>query len=307
MKIKRYLLPLPMLIISLPSFGLAQQTITIVSGDAQIDTVAQALPDPFVISITDGGVPQVGVSVTFTIVDEPAGATGQTLSTGSTTTNASGEASTILTLGDLVGTYTVEASAAVAGSPVTFTSTGTADNASTISLTSGNNQSKTVDQALDNAFVVTVTDQFSNPVSGVSVTFAINTVPSGATGQSLSVTNATTNAIGQASSVLTLGGLVGTYTVTASSTGLTGSPVTFTATGTADNPTTISFTSGNTQIKTVGQALDDPFVVTVTDQFSNPVSGVSVTFAITGVPSAATGQIIKQSKTFASPWMENKL
>jgi len=225
----RPFLPFLLLIISLPSFGFAQQTIMIVSGDAQIETVGQALPDPFVISITDGGVPQVGVSVTFAITAVPSGATGQSLSVTNTTTDASGEASTILTLGDLVGTYTVEASAAVAGSPVTFTATGTADNASTISLTSGNNQSKTVAQALDNPFVVTVTDQFSNPVSGVSVTFAINTVPSGATGQSLSVTNATTNASGQASSELTLGDLVGTYTVNATSTGLTGSPVTFTA------------------------------------------------------------------------------
>ncbi|MEI6564038.1 MAG: autotransporter-associated beta strand repeat-containing protein [bacterium] len=99
----------------------------------------------------------------------------------------------------------------------------------TMALTSGNTQSGLRWTALTNPFVITVTDANGNPVSGVGVTFAIATVPGGATNQLLSTTNSTTVSTGQASSTLTLGNTIGTYTVTASSSGLNGSPMTFTA------------------------------------------------------------------------------
>ena len=103
--------------------------------------------------------------------------------------------------------------------------------AAAIALTSGNNQSGLHGTALGSPFVVTVTDAYGNPGSaGTNVTFAVATTPSGATGQSLSLTDATTGGNGQASSTLTLGNLGGTYTVTATSGSLSGSPVTFTAT-----------------------------------------------------------------------------
>lgn len=87
---------------------------------------------------------------------------------------------------------------------------------------------------------MTVTDAGGNPVSAVTVSFAIASVPANATGQSLSISGATTNATGQASTVLTLGSKAGTYTVTASSGTLTGSPVSFTTTATNPLPTLLS-------------------------------------------------------------------
>ena len=118
----------------------------------------------------------------------------------------------------------------IAGTSTTFTVVAGA--ATTIALTSGNNQSAVAGTALASLFVVTVTDANGNPVNGTSVTFAVNTVPGGATGQSLTNTSTTTGINGQASSRLTVGSMPGTYTVTATSTGLTGSPLTFTATAT---------------------------------------------------------------------------
>jgi len=103
--------------------------------------------------------------------------------------------------------------------------------ATTLLLTSGNNQAGVLGAALANPFVVTVTDSYTNPVSGTNVTFAIASTPAGATGQSLSTTSTTSAANGQASTILTLGNLLGNYTVTATSPGLSGSPVTFTAIG----------------------------------------------------------------------------
>ena len=121
-----------------------------------------------------------------------------------------------------------------AGNSATFTVNAGA--ATTLALISGNSQSSGVGTALANPFVVIVTDANGNPVSGRSVTFAIATVPVGATGQLLSITNATTAANGQASSTMTLGSSNGTYTVTATSAGLNGSPVTFTARATDYTP-----------------------------------------------------------------------
>ena len=106
--------------------------------------------------------------------------------------------------------------------------------AAQIALASGNNQSGSRSAALPSPFVVTVTDATTNPVSGISVTFALGTVPASATGQGLTATSTTTAANGQASTILTLGNTIGAYTVTATSGTLSGSPVTFTATATTN-------------------------------------------------------------------------
>jgi autotransporter-associated beta strand protein len=102
--------------------------------------------------------------------------------------------------------------------------------ASAIQMTSGNNWTGIVGTSLPNPLVVTITDANGNLVAGTNVTFAIATTPVGATGQTLTITNITTDTNGQAATAFTLGNVVGCYTVTASSGALTGSPVVFTAT-----------------------------------------------------------------------------
>jgi autotransporter-associated beta strand protein len=139
----------------------------------------------------------------------------------------------------------------------------TAGAAASIALTSGNNQSQNLLTPLASPFVVTVTDANANPVSGVSVVVAVASAPASATGQSLSITNATTGANGQASSVLTVGDQNGAYTVTATSGGLTGSPITFTATGAVIPPTKLAITSVNGGTNPVAGS---PFSVVVQSQ-----------------------------------------
>ena len=106
----------------------------------------------------------------------------------------------------------------------------------TLALTFGNNQGGLAGTVLGNPLMVNVADPVGNPVAGTNVTFAAATTPAGATGQSLTVTNVTTAANGQASSFLKLGSSNGTYTVTATAGSLSGSPVTFTAYATATGP-----------------------------------------------------------------------
>jgi len=200
------------------------KTIALTSGNAQTGVISTALVQPYVVTVTDaGGNPVTGTSVTFAIGTVPTSATGQTLSTTTTTTNSSGQASTTLTLGNKTGSYTVTTtSTGLTGSPVTFTSTATAGTAKTIALTSGNTQTGVISTALVQPYVVTVTDAGGNPVTGTSVTFAIGTVPTSATGQTLSTTTTTTNSSGQASTTLTLGNKTGSYTVTTTIDGIDG-------------------------------------------------------------------------------------
>ena len=107
--------------------------------------------------------------------------------------------------------------------------------ATTLVEISGDNQTANINSTLNNTFVVEVSDQNGDALSGATVTFA---VISG--GGSLSETSVMTGADGQAETALTLGSTAGTNTVTATVSGITGS-ITFTATATA-LPLTISVT-----------------------------------------------------------------
>jgi hypothetical protein len=85
--------------------------------------------DPFVVTVKDScDDPIGGVPVTYTITSFPVGGQGPSLSITSTTTLSNGQASSILTLGDEPGVYTVTAEVSglvgsLSGSPVVFTAT----------------------------------------------------------------------------------------------------------------------------------------------------------------------------------------
>jgi adhesin/invasin len=142
-------------------------------------------------------------------------------------------------------------------------------------------QTATVGTAVATPPSVLVTDTYGNPVQGVTVAF---TVASG--GGSLTGAAPTTNASGVATvGSWTLGDTPGDNSLTASVSGLSGSPVTFTATGTvgaaadmvdADPP------DDDDQTATVGTAVATPPSVLVTDTYGNPVAGVAVSFTPSG-------------------------
>jgi hypothetical protein len=265
-----------------------------ISGNNQSGNINTSLTQPFIVKVTDqNGNPVQWVSVIFDISEYPQGATGQSLSNTSTITDSSGLASTVLTLGNKVGTYKVTASSTgLQGSPVVFTANAKAGAASNFKRTSGNNQTGKINTILEDPLVVSITDAENNPVSGVSVTFTISNKPNGSTGEDLSVKNANTNSSGQAETYLTIGNKVGTYIITAASTGLTGSPITFTVTAIPGDAKNITYTSGNGQSELISTTLKNPFVVTVTDIGGNLVSGVSVIFSINSYPNGATGQTL---------------
>ncbi len=95
------------------------------SGSGQSGRNLNPLGQPFVVGLRDScGDPADGITVTFAIVGAPSGASGQGLSVLSGSTDAAGQVSSSLTLGDQPGVYTVTADAAyVLDMPATFTAT----------------------------------------------------------------------------------------------------------------------------------------------------------------------------------------
>ncbi|HXY68814.1 MAG TPA: Ig-like domain-containing protein, partial [Gemmatimonadales bacterium] len=215
-----------------------------------------------------------GLAVTFVVT----GGGGTVVPTTAVTTNASGIAQvTSWTLGPTAGTNSLVATSPGAASTATFTATGTTGSAAQIAVNSGDNQSATAGAAVAAAPSVLVTDAHGNPVSGVAVTFAVAT----GGGSVVPTTAVATNASGIAQvTSWTLSTTAGSNTLTATSAGLTGSPVTFTATGTAGSATQIAINGGNGQSATAGSAVAVAPSVRITDSHGNPVSGVGVTFAV---------------------------
>ncbi len=246
--------------------------IVIASGNDQTGNVSTTLANPLTVFVSDAnGLPVSGFGVTFAVTSG-----GGTLAATSVATDGAGLARGVLTLGASTGTNTVTATATgLTGSPITFTATATANAPTQLLLASGNAQSGTISTPLPAPLVVTVVDGGFNPVTGVQVTFAI----AGGGGQ-LSAVTVSTNASGQASTTLTPGSIPGTNTVTATATGLLGSPVTFTAQGTS-TATQVAIASGNAQMGSVSAALANPLVVVVRDAFGEPIQGYGIHFAIT--------------------------
>src|SRR5439155_560182 len=134
--------------------------------------------------------------------------------------------------------------------------------------------------AVATAPAVIVRDQFNNPVAGVAVVFAVG---SGSGTSSITGADQTTNASGIATvGSWTLGRTTGGYTLTASSAGLTGSPVTFTATATAGAAARLAMATQPSGTVQNGVIFPQQPVVQLQDASGNPVSqsGTTVTAAI---------------------------
>ena len=259
-------------------------TLVKISGDNQQGVINTALGNPFVVEVRDqNGSVLSGIAVTFSVTGG-----GGTLNPESTRTDASGRASSRLTLGSSVGTNTVSVSA----DPGVETFTAEAQSsppppspppptATTLDKISGDNQQGVINTTLGNPFVVEVRDQTDSVLSGIAVTFSVT-----AGGGTLSTTNTTTDTNGRASSTLTLGSSVGSNTVSVSAAGIQ-EGVTFTAEAVATPPppppptaTTLDKISGDNQQGVINTILGSPFVVEVRDESSDPLEGVAVRFSI---------------------------
>jgi uncharacterized protein (TIGR03437 family) len=181
------------------------QTLSILAGNNQTGPEGQALPSALLVSVTDAcGHSITGAKVTWTVTQGSA-----TLTNVVSTSSSAGTVSANVVFGSAAGPVVVTVSLGTT-SVQTFTLTNQAV-ASTMTIAAGNNQNTTINTAFPTPLTVQITDANNNPVTGVTVAFAVtsgNVV--------LSATSATTNAQGQASVTATATQTPGTIIVTAS-------------------------------------------------------------------------------------------
>lgn len=146
---------------------------------------------------------------------------------GTLTASAVGGVATFnnISLNKAANGYTLNASSGALTTATTTSFNIVAGPAASIAINGGNNQSARVNNTLATPLSVIVRDAGGNTVSGVTVQFAVLTG-----GGHVSVASAVSNATGVAATSWTLGPTVGSQTVSATATGLTGSPLTFSAT-----------------------------------------------------------------------------
>jgi hypothetical protein len=219
--------------------------------------------------------PVNGVTVYFTAtkggIPNPASAVTATNANG-----ISGMATTNLQLPTTTATVIVTAclNQPCTGAKITFAEYAVAPVNTGISITGGNNQTGAVGTQLPQALSVLVVDQFGNPVSGNNVTFSDN----GAGGTFSNGNTAPTGANGVATNSYTFSHTATTVSINATATGIS-NPAVFTETSVPGPAANIAITGGNNQTAPNGTQLPQLLTVVVTDQYNNPVPGVSVGFS----------------------------
>src|SRR3954454_20823676 len=248
--------------------------LTKVDGDKQTGSVGAELPLPLKIQVLDQrGAPVRNQPVAFSVVNDVPGAA----VTADPATGPDGTATARWVLGSTSGSQKVRARVVGDGLPdsleATFEAVAGSSNAARILLEDGDGQSGAVGTALDNPLVVRVTDQFGNPVAGVEVSWT-------AENGNVDPHTSTSDADGKAETSWVLGSSTGTQSASASSAGLDGSPVSFTAEvrpGSADKLVRVS---GDNQSGKPGQDLAASLVIRLVDRDGNGVPGRAVSWVV---------------------------
>lgn len=201
-----------------------QLSIARLAGDSQEGTVGQALPSALSVRIVDDqGQPASAARVVFVPTDPDPGS----VVPDTSFTDGDGRASTRWVLGPHTGQQSLTARV-VDGAPdaaVGFVATAQAGLANRMAAESGDGQRGRIGQPLPDSLVVLVTDEFGNAVSGVSVEWRVE-----GGGGKISARASTTGGDGLAAVQWSLGAeFFSRQEVSASVSGLNGSPVIFTA------------------------------------------------------------------------------
>jgi hypothetical protein len=257
---------------SLQIYGLFQ-VVSITGGSAQTATVGTPLSIPIQVQAANPytSQPDIGATVNFSDGCKKSGATTcGSFNPASAVTDSNGNASTIYTVPQKAGAYTLTISGN-GFSSVTTTATATAGAATKIIAYGGAKQTGSAGSTLTNPLNAQAQDIYKNGVSGVTINFTDN---KGGVPNPASVVTGTN---GVAGTTLQLPTSVATITVTGSSTGFKN--ITFAEYSVAGPAANVGITSGNNQTAPAGTQLPQALTVLVTDQYGNPVSGVSAGFS----------------------------
>jgi 5-hydroxyisourate hydrolase-like protein (transthyretin family) len=183
-------------------------TISKVSGDNQTATVGTALPQPLVVQVLNStGAPQAGVTVLFEVLS----GNGSLLTT-SALTDASGQASTVLTLGTRAGLNSVRASASGIDG-IIFAATANPGAPVKLGLTP---TSTSVPTATAVAYQASIQDEYGNTVTTAPPT-TVSVSVSGVAGSFSTTTPLTSGGVASSTFTPTSNG---TATLTATASGL---------------------------------------------------------------------------------------
>jgi protocatechuate 3,4-dioxygenase beta subunit len=242
------------------------------AGNNQSGTVGTTLANPLQVLVANPytGVVASGVTVSFT--DNGAGGT---FGSPTAVTNSSGIASTTYTLSQTAGNITISATGSGGAfsnyGPTQFSEVATSLGPASMTCL-GANQNATVGNPLPEPITCTVKDAAGNPVTGASVSFSDN-----GAGGTFATNPILTNSLGKISEGYTTGTKSGTVKITITVSGVT--PLTISEKNAAGPAANISVINGNNQSSAPGTTLPTALEVQVTDQYSNPVSGVTVSFS----------------------------
>jgi uncharacterized protein (TIGR03437 family) len=242
--------------------------IKIVQGNNQSGTPGQRVPFALLVQVSDAfGNLLGGVPVTWSVVTPGT----VTLSSVSSATDASGNASALATLGNIAGTAQVKVTAGSAST--TFTLTVNIPSAA-IQKVSGDGQTTLISTAFTSPLVVKVVDASGSPVQGATVTF---TVTSGSA--SLGSSSAPTGANGQASTNVTAGPNAGTIIVTAATSTFS---TNFTLTSRLPGPTNVTFKNAASFLQ--GAVSPGEIVIISGNGIAPGVQGLVTAYNILGAP-----------------------
>jgi hypothetical protein len=207
-----------------------QHTMKVYSGNNQSVPVSGTSQSLIVQIVDQVGNAVQGTEVKFQILN----GTGASLARLSQVSNASGFASTSLTLGQAIGEYVVEATAErIFGSPIIFSINGIAAAGKLMSIASGNAQKGTINRELPLPLEVKVVDIYGNAKANVPISFVV----SQGGGSILETQPARTDQFGIAQATWKIGSsaALNGNEVTAINSALPGSPLVFRATGVSGN------------------------------------------------------------------------
>lgn len=259
-----------------PALALAR-----ISGNGQSAFINTAFASPLLVNATNNGVADSGITINWVLASGSA-----VLSSGTSITDAAGDANITLTAGATVGPISITATRAdEPAATVTFSLAGSPTPNSTLTIVSGDGQSGVIGSTANSPLVVVLRDGFGNAIAGQTVNWSVISGPA-----ILGSASSNSDAGGQASNTFTFGASTGAALIRASAFGGT-LTIDFTANAVMVN---LAAASGNGQAGPVSTAL--PVALTV--QISPPagvysatgsgtrkplaLSGVPITFAVTG-------------------------
>ena len=289
------LTPVTSTVVSIQAAG--ADHLVMVQGNNQTNTVATALPVNPTVRVVDAfGNAVSGAKVTFAVQTG-----GGSVGTTTVASDASGLAATTYTLGTAAGTgnNTMTASAAVAGNPnnITFTASAVAGAAAKLAIQTEPSATATAGVNFAQQPVVWVEDAYGNLVTNA---FGTVTASRNAGSGSLQGTTVATIVNGVATFTSLHCNVAGNITINFASgsfSTVTSTVVSIQAAG-ADH---LVLVQGNNQSATVATAVSANPTVEVVDAFGNPVSGVSVGFAVqTGGGRVGTATVTSDANGLAA-------